>query len=161
MGVGKTTTARALATRLGWPLSDSDDEIEQLTGRSGAEIAAELGVDAQHQLERGVLIAALARPTPLLITAAASVIESDVVRNLLLPPTVVVLEAPAELVLRRQAKGDHRRPMSIQELESLARRRAPLLDQVADLTLDNTKPTDLVVADIMSALGVQGSTPPT
>ncbi|MDH3756118.1 MAG: shikimate kinase, partial [Acidimicrobiia bacterium] len=35
MGVGKSTTAAALAAELGWPVRDSDADIDTLVGVSG------------------------------------------------------------------------------------------------------------------------------
>lgn len=152
MGVGKTTTAAALAKALACPLSDSDAEIADLAGAAGVEVAERLGVPALHQLERAVLIAALARSRRHVIASAASVVEDETVRQLLARPVVVVIDAELSVVHERQATGDHRRPMSQDELQTLARRRAPLFDQVADLRIDGAQSTDDMVAAIIAYL---------
>ena len=45
MGVGKSTTGRALADRLGMAFRDSDADIEQLMGDSGAILADRHGIE--------------------------------------------------------------------------------------------------------------------
>jgi shikimate kinase len=150
MGVGKSTTAEAVAAELGCPHSDSDAEIRSITGVPGIDVAQRLGVPALHQLERAVLIAALARVDRHVITAAASVVESDLIRELLSYQTVVMIDADLEVIHRRQADGDHRRPMSPEELQALAVRRAPLFAEVADLEVDGANSTETLAAEILA-----------
>src|SRR5690348_616627 len=75
MGTGKTTTGRILADRLGWPLRDSDPEIEALTGRTVRELRDELGTDAMHDLEARALLENLADDGPDVVCGAASVVD--------------------------------------------------------------------------------------
>ena len=77
MGTGKTTTGRILADRLGWPLRDSDPEIEALTGRTVRELRDELGTDAMHDLEARALLENLADDGPDVVCGAASVVDRD------------------------------------------------------------------------------------
>ncbi|MEM7272260.1 MAG: shikimate kinase [Actinomycetota bacterium] len=156
MGVGKTTTGRALAAALGVDYLDSDADIEAATGRTGGEIADADGVPALHRLEAEVLLAALARPEPAVIGAAASVVERDHVRQALDDRARVIrLVVPPEVALARQATGAHRRPMTAEELEVLAARREPLFAAVEDLRLAADRPTAALVDE---ALGFLGST---
>jgi shikimate kinase len=157
MGVGKTTTAEAVAHRLERPLSDSDAEISRLAGVDGNAVADRLGIPALHQVERAVLIAALARPEPHVIAAAASVVEDPTVRELLGAAVVVRVDAAPAVVHERQATGDHRRPMSLEELEALASRREPLFAEVESLRLDGTAPTDQLVDEVVDHLDHQMS----
>ena len=153
MGVGKSTTASALADRLGLLYRDSDDDISTLFGRPGRAIAADDGVDALHVIEAGVLLGALAHPEPLVISAAASVIEDDAaVEALARRATVVVLELPIDGLMERAATGDHRRPMARAEWEELQTRRAPYFERVADLVLTADVPPDALVDAICDAL---------
>lgn len=76
MAVGKTTVARAAAARLGRALFDSDEMIEQRTGRTVREIFADDGEPAFRAIESDVLRSALASPEPAVIAAAGGVVLS-------------------------------------------------------------------------------------
>ena len=143
MGVGKSTTAQAVAARRGLPTRDSDQDILALFGRTGAELVAEVGVDELHRIESAVLLGALADPTPTVISAAAWVVEDQAcVEAMARRATVVVLSAPLEELSSRVITGDHRRTIDPAEWSALASRREPLFDAVADLRLETTSPTD-------------------
>ncbi|MGI9595332.1 MAG: shikimate kinase [Acidimicrobiales bacterium] len=154
MGVGKSTVAEALAERLGRPVADSDRDIERLTGVTGRTYAEASGVPALHRLEAAVLLGALARPEPTVVSAAASTVEDPQVRQLLgRRATVVRLVADIELTIDRQRAGGHRRPMDPEELIDLAARREPMFSAVEDLRVDaNRRPVE-IVADIGRFLG--------
>jgi len=74
MGSGKTTVARIAAERLGREVIDSDQVIEQLTGRTVRQIFADEGEDAFRAFETAALLDALASPQPAVIAAAGGVV---------------------------------------------------------------------------------------
>lgn len=153
MGAGKSTTGSALADALGTDFADSDADITALTGAAGSEIAAAEGVPVLHRLEEAVLLGALARPTGTVIAAAASVVESKTVRDVLARrATVIRLVVPEAETLARQKTGDHRRPMTAAELETLTQRREPFFNEIEDLQLTATRPTDELVSEILAFL---------
>jgi shikimate kinase len=153
MGVGKTTTASALARQLGLPLRDSDRDIERLTGRSGRDIAAAEGVDALHTLEEQVLLDALNADERSVITAAGWTIESASCREVLARRAVVVwLTLPPDEILRRVSTGTHRRSMSRDELDALVTRRTPLFTSAVDVTLSALLSTEDIVRSISEFL---------
>ncbi len=157
MGVGKSTTGKALADALGWSYSDSDTEIVRLTGLPGRLIAERSGVPALHLLEAAALLGALVRPTRHVITAAASVVENKVVLEVLATGAFVVrLTAAPEVTLARQLKGDHRRSMTAGELRELESRRESLFAGVEDVVLDADHPTRELVGAIIEARGSEG-----
>jgi len=149
MGIGKSTLAEHLAEALGRPMRDSDRDIEALVGRPGREIAAADGVDALHDLEAAVLLGALASSEPTVICAAGWVVEDErCLLALARRATVVVLDLSTEALTERLAEaGDgHRRPMTAEEIETLATSRRPLYERAADHWLDaNRSPEDLAV----------------
>lgn len=150
MGVGKSTTGRAVAAELDRPYLDSDNDIEVLVGESGSAFVEAEGVEALHRLEAAVLIGALAGHVPSVITAAASTVEDDLVRRIVPARAVVVrLDAPLDLILRRQATGGHRRPMNGAELKVLATRREPLFAEIESLRVDASLPTPVLLASIV------------
>lgn len=154
MGVGKSTTGRSVAEHLGWPYSDSDAEIEQRTGMTGREMVERDGLAALHRLEADVLVQALERPSPTVISAAASTIEDADVRVALGHcARVVFLDAPTDEVITRQSAESHRRAMSAAEHESLMARRDVLFRQAEDLRLSALRSTAELTVDIVAFLG--------
>jgi len=141
MAAGKTTVGRGIADRLGLDFVDSDDQIRDLTGSSGAEIAQAEGVDALHRMELQVFWAAMRAPAPSVIAAAASVIEDAEVRETLLRSRCVWLDAEDDTRRRRRASGSHRREVSAQEAR-LLEKRDPLFAGCADVRIDTGAVTE-------------------
>lgn len=152
-GAGKTTTGAALAARLDRPLRDNDADVEGRAGRTGAQLAAVEGVDALHRLEEEVLLAALAADTPAVITAAGSTVASTRCREALRRRALVAwLDLPAEHLSGRVTTGTHRRPLEPVTLSALATQRRGWFEEVADLHLDASRPTDELVEAVVRAL---------
>ena len=133
MGSGKTTLARELARALRRPFFDSDQSIRERTGRNGREIAEADGVEVLHRLEADVLHEALGHSTPVVVAAAASVIEDPAVRDALDETYCVWVTADPEILAERSTRGDHRR--AVGRTEHLEHR-TPLFEQAADLVVD-------------------------
>lgn len=151
MGVGKTTTATAVAARLGLPRRDSDADIGVLTGSTGAELARAGRVDELHRLEEAVLLGALAQGDPLVIAAAGWVVESELCRSALARRAkVVVLRLPVAELHARIATGDHRRTIPAADLAAIDERRRPWFDEVADLVVDASLVPSEIVERIVS-----------
>ena len=154
MGVGKSTVADAVAAGLGRGRRDSDDDLRRLFTRTGAEIAADHGVAVLHRLEAAVLLGALADDEPLVVSAAASVVDDPWCRQALAERAiVVVLTAPVEEIMRRAATGHHRRPLAVDDVADLAQRRQPHFAAVADLTVDASPPPAEVIDRVVDRLG--------
>lgn len=153
MGVGKSSLGRLLAERMDRPYVDSDDDIKKLTGVSGRDYSGVHGVRKLHELEAAATLGALARDKHSIITAAASVVEAEVVcRALRRCAFVVRLSIDTEELLRRQQSGDHRRPMDETALIELERRREPLFAEVQDLHLRADCDTAQLVDAVMRFL---------
>jgi shikimate kinase len=158
MGTGKTTTGRILAARLGWPLRDSDAEIEALNGRSVRELRDELGTDAMHDLEAQALLRALNDEGPDIVGAAASVVDREDCLEALRADDVAVawLTVSPEVGARRFLSGAHR-PWYGEDpatfLARQAREREPAfrsLDPVVVSTDDNEP--DAVADEVLAGL---------
>jgi shikimate kinase len=145
MGSGKTTVGAALAAELGVPHRDSDADIERDTRMTGRQRAARDGIEALHALEARHLLDALAQPGTTVISPAASVLDDPECQSALRDPRhlVVWLDAnPAALAARLQP-DDHRPAIGSDMRDALERQttqRASALREVADLTLDATRP---------------------
>jgi shikimate kinase len=153
MGVGKSTVGRALACELGRPLYDSDEMIEERTGRTVREIWTTDGEPAFRALETEVLVDALVQPEPGVIAAAGGVVLSEANRAALHGPDahVVWLRSEVDLLLDRVRRGGHR-PLLDDDPEAALRRlyeeRAPLYQEVADaiVSVDNRSVNDVTKA---------------
>jgi len=123
MGSGKTTIGTALASRLGWSVSDSDSVIMSSTGRTAAELVAQLGIDYLHALERDHLLGCLSSQQLAVVCAAASVIDEAVCRRALAVPSVrcVWLRASVGTLVDRFKSGGHR-PQYDVELPAMFRK---------------------------------------
>lgn len=138
MGVGKSTVGRLVADELGRPLLDSD-ALLAAEGEDAAGIARTQGVAALHRRECDELLAALARPEPAVIAAAASVVDAPDCRRALRVPFVAWLRGPPALLAARGAGAPHRRALGAEQsagLAALQRRRAPLYRAAADIVVD-------------------------
>jgi shikimate kinase len=151
MGIGKSTTAQAIAASRGVTAHDSDVDIETLFGATGGQLVINHGLDELHRIESAVLLGRLASDVPSVISAAAGIVEDPRCCEALANRAyVIVLQAPVGEIIRRMATGAHRRVMDTAELTALAHRRAPLFAAVADLELDATRPTEELVAAVLT-----------
>ena len=157
MGAGKTTIGALLARRIGRPFIDSDPQLHALTGRSGRDLAAAEGVERLHHLESNALRDALSSQRPAVIAAAASIADDeealDAVRRS--RALVVMLEADPETLVTRVNTGDHRRPVTGEELVVMAeRRRLNLLDLAPVAVVDtSSQPPAVTVDEILRRAG--------
>jgi shikimate kinase len=161
MAVGKSTVARRLAARLGWPMRDSDDDLRAERGFSGRELAATAGVDALHRWESTHLRRSLADATPSVVAAAASVVDDPLCREAVAGQFVVWLRAPAATRAAWMTSSGHRRslgPDPVGALATLDAERTELYEAVADLAVDaGDAAPDEIVATILDHMPVTGA----
>ena len=152
MGAGKTSTGRQLARALGLPFDDSDQVIEARAGRTVQRIFAEDGEAAFRSLEAAA-IAALVGESPIVLALGGGAIENEDTRRHLQDTTVVHLRVSYAQAQARVG-GDPSRPMLMRpDIEAVYRRRMPLYDAVADVSVDTDGMTvEDVVTRIRSAL---------
>jgi len=110
MGAGKSSVGRALAARLDRPLFDSDEMVEQSTGRTVREIWDADGEGCFRTLETDALRSALGSPEPSVIAAAGGIVLRAENRELLVDDAacVVWLLAGIDVLLERVRNGMHR-----------------------------------------------------
>lgn len=146
-GAGKSTVARLLALRLGWPWVDADVEIELKAGKSIAAVFADDGEEAFRDLESQVLAELLGRDGLVVAAGGGAVLREANRRRLQARGRVVWLRAAPDTLLRRvggDATTAGRRPKLTTaggpaEVERLLAQRVPLYQQCAELSLDTER----------------------
>jgi len=156
MGGGKTSVGRRVAARLGRPLFDGDEILEERFGQTAAQIADAEGIDRLHELEAEIALEALSSTTPAVIGPAASVVELDAVRGAMTGHVVVWLAGAAAYHARKAVQKDHRPllddgdPLVLFEHQLAVR--GPLIRAVADLVVDVEATSKDEQADAVVAL---------
>lgn len=142
MGSGKSTVGRELHQRLGYPLVDMDQVIEQRAGKSIAAIFAEDGEEAFRDAETG-LLGELCDPAAArrIISTGGGVIGREHNRRLLRQLGYVVwLHAPVPVIVERTSKN-RERPLlhtddPVARITALLELREPLYAGAANLKVE-------------------------
>ena len=111
MGAGKTTVGRALSEKLGWPVWDTDELIQQKAGCTVSEIFERHGEACFRKMEQDLLKELADRKEKGVISTGGGMPVYAANRPLLqeIGP-VIYLKVKPETVLFR-LKGDHTRPL--------------------------------------------------
>ena len=152
MGAGKTTVGHLLAERLGLPFTDSDQVVEQRTGRPVRQIFAEDGEPAFRALEHQVIASLLDGPD-LVLALGGGAPEHPGTRDRLATVQVVYLQVGYDQALARVG-GDPDRPLLARpDLAATYQRRLPLYAGIATLAVatDGRRP-ETVAVDILTRL---------
>lgn len=164
MGSGKSSAGKRIAAALGWPVRDSDTDIEAREGRTVREIRDERGTEALHAIEVRHLLDALAGPGPSVVCPAAFVAEDDACIAALAGPgvAVVFLAADPAVAAMRFTSGEHR-PWYGEDpavfLAAQAAVRYPRFRSVHPIELSADAPLEDVVASALEGLAARGVRP--
>lgn len=157
MGAGKTTVGKALAAELGWRYLDSDEQVQQHTGKTVPEIFAEQGEPAFRAEERRALEEAAGSDDHLVVSVAGGAVLDPHNRAVIKAAGFVVwLRATVETLAKRVGDGDGRPLLGDDPEEALRRlypQRRPLYEELADLVVDvDDRPSRAVVECIVTAM---------
>lgn len=143
-GCGKSAVGRALAKRLGKTFVDLDAEIVSRAGRPIPDIFAKEGEDAFRALESQAVREAGARTGCVLSTGGGVVTREENYPPLRQNGVIVHITRALDLL------PTNGRPVSQStDLRELWRRREPLYQSFADLTVDNNGPMEETVQRIL------------
>jgi shikimate kinase len=156
MGCGKSAIGRRLASRLGLPFIDADEEIERAAGKSIEDIFSDHGEPYFRDGERKVL-ARLLRAGPQVLATGGGAFMNDETRTAIAESGVSVwLKADLPLLVRRVGRRGNRPLLKVGDPETVLRdlmeKRYPVYAE-ADVTIESRDvPHEVIVNEIVERL---------
>jgi len=148
-GAGKSSIGKNLAKKLEQPFCDTDQLIEEQTGKSIAEIFIDSGEAQFREIERAVVLQVLQDRTGVIALGGGSVLDEDVQAKLQRMSGVVFLDVSISNAAPRV--GFNRdRPLLVgnprQQWIALMEKRRPIYEKLAKITIstDNKKVNEVV-----------------
>jgi shikimate kinase len=154
MGTGKSTVSRLLSERLGWQSLDTDDEIENMAGRTIKQIFSDEGELAFRDMESRVLSDVLGRSGQVVATGGGAVLREANRRTMLSGGWVVALTANKQSLIQRvtSSAAAGTRPLLAGDAEervnALLESRRHAYD-FAQVTVDTSDRTPSEIADLL------------
>ena len=140
MGAGKTSIGRRLATRLGLPFSDADDEIEKAAGSSIEDIFERLGEESFREGERRVIARLLDGPPIVLATGGGAFMDPETRKVIAENGISIWLKSNIDTLVKRTSKRKNRPLLKNKNHREVLKRlievRYPIY-QLADIIIDS------------------------
>ena len=158
MGTGKSTVARQLSEKLGWPAADTDAMIEQAAGRSIPGIFEHQGEQAFRDMETQ-LLKDLKDKAPMIISCGGGMaMRPENAALMKAAGTVVLIGADPATILERVLRNDHRPLLAgkkdLVSITQMMEARRPRYEAAADISVwtDNISNADHVADEIIDRL---------
>lgn len=152
MGTGKTTIGRALGQRLGFPVLDSDHEIERTQGRPVTQIFAEQGEAAFRALERWFIESGHPAQGHIIACGGGLIVPPGMLDLLRSKGVVICLHASIETILKRTQGQRHRPLLNVDDLDTRVRtlyaQREPIYNQAGTVILTDHRPLNDIVGHV-------------
>lgn len=157
MGCGKSTLARILSQKLGWPAISTDAAVESKEGKKIADIFKDSGEERFRRLEHEAVLEVANKKGVIVDCGGGVVLNPKNIEVLKKAGTMVFLSCDADVIYKR-VKIQPKRPLldvpdPLAKIKQLLKERQPYYQQ-ADLTLD-TSDGDLarVAQELMQKVG--------
>jgi shikimate kinase len=153
MGTGKSSVARLACEYLQFDFLDTDDLIENQTGKSIKDIFAQNGEEAFRALERNVVQDLALRRKTVIATGGGLIVNPDNLASLKTHALVVCLWASPEIIWERVRSQTHRpllqTPDPIARIQQLLEERKPAYQQADAMILTDHRPPKEVVQQVL------------
>ncbi len=164
MGCGKSSVGKRLASRLGLPFVDADEEIERAAAKSINEIFEDHGEAHFRDGERRVIARLLANGPQIMATGGGAFMHPETRQKIRDGAISIWLRADLAVLMRRVSKRDTRPLLRHGNPETTMRNlidiRYPVYAQ-ADLTVESRdEPHDVIVTEIINRLVKMNVTDP-
>lgn len=168
-GCGKSTAGRMLAERLGWAFVDTDELIEQRSGKTIREIFADWAEEGFRDLESEVIAEVACHNRQVISTGGGAILRPTNAEALEACGKIVYITAPPDMLWERILADTRRRTTrpdmdfakGLQQVRDTMRERGPLYERWADAIVDTSyrSPED-VVERILTRLNLRALLPP-
>lgn len=156
MGAGKTAIGKRLATKLGLPFYDADEEIERAAGTTIAEIFAKHGEAHFRAGEKRVIQRLLASGRIVLAPGGGAFMDAETRAHIRARAISIWLRCPLPILLQRVQGRTHRPLLNAGDpaevLHRLSEERSPLY-AMADIIVDGSEdPPHVTTNNVLAAL---------
>lgn len=143
MGAGKSTVAKALSERLGYPVTEMDADISKKEGMTISEIFEKKGEMYFRELETR-LLESFSASAPGIVSCGGGVpMREENVKAMHQSGVTILLEASPSAILERVKDSDERPLLqgrkNVEAIRALMEQREPKYRAAADLTVDTSQ----------------------